>query len=96
MENNKRVDGIHNCIKIKYLKLKSRGKGLELALEDTAVSPILKYRRYVCQMWGPHGSLAEETLSAQNQNLAHVQTIAWRRRDYRKDGLAIGNMGPGA
>ena len=47
-------------------------------------------------MWGPHGSLAEETLSAQNQNLAHVQTIARRRHDYRKDSLAIGNVCPGA
>ena len=60
------------------------------------MSPILKYRKYVCQLWGPHGSLAEETLSAQNQNLTHAQTIARRRHDYRKDGLAIGNMCPGA
>ena len=47
-------------------------------------------------MWGPHGSLAEETLSAQNQNLAHVQTIAPRRHDYRKDSLTIGNVCPRA
>ena len=47
-------------------------------------------------MWGPHGSLAEETLFAQIQNLVHVQTIARRRHDYRKDGLAIGNVCPGA
>lgn len=38
--------------------------------------------------------MAEVTVSAQKQNLAHVYTIALRKHDYKKEGPAIGSMCP--